>query len=144
MRANGTDIMVVVASVTDNKGTVKRLNDEVIEFSIEGEGSIVGDASIGANPRSVQWGTAPVIIRSTTKPGTIKLTAKVRNGGTHKPASTVLEWKTIPTRDSLLYQETPRRPTPEAEKINLENEKNVKEAALRKIDEVKKQQTASE
>ncbi len=144
LRANGTDMMVVIASITDKDGNVKRLNNEMIEFSIEGEGTIVGDASIGANPRAVQWGTAPVIIRSTTKSGKIKLMAKVLHPGAQKPASAVLELETLPPQESLIYKEVPGRKESGNSVHNLEQEKQLKEAALKKIDEVKKQQTASE
>ena len=98
MQANGSDMVVVIASITDSEGNVKRLNNEVIQFTIEGEGEIIGDATIGANPRIVSWGTAPVLVRSTTKAGTIKLTAQVRNPGKHKPQPCTLEWQTIPNR----------------------------------------------
>ncbi len=36
---------------------------------VEGEGEIIGDATIGANPRAVEFGSAPVLIRSTRKAG---------------------------------------------------------------------------
>ena len=63
--------MTVVAEVTDDNGNVKRLAKENILFSVEGEGTIIGDAHIGANPRAVEFGSAPVLIRSTKTPGKI-------------------------------------------------------------------------
>lgn len=57
--ADGSDFIVVVAEITDDNGNVRRLAREQVSFSVEG-GSIIGDASIGANPRLVEWGSAPV------------------------------------------------------------------------------------
>lgn len=67
--ADGSDFIVVVAEVTDDSGNVRRLAKENIVFTVEGEGRIIGDASINANPRTVEFGSAPVLIRSTRKPG---------------------------------------------------------------------------
>ena len=64
--ADGSDFVVVVCEVTDDNGNVRRLAKDQIRFTVEGEGSIIGDGTdIGANPRQVEWGTAPVLIRST-------------------------------------------------------------------------------
>ena len=46
--ADGSDFMVVVAEITDDNGNVRRLAREQVTFSVEGEGCIIGDASIGA------------------------------------------------------------------------------------------------
>lgn len=67
--ADGSDFIVVVAEVTDDSGNVRRLAKENIVFTVEGEGEIIGDATIGANPRAVEFGSAPVLIRSTRKAG---------------------------------------------------------------------------
>ncbi|MDE5919220.1 MAG: glycoside hydrolase family 2, partial [Duncaniella sp.] len=71
--ADGSDFIVVIAEVTDDNGNVRRLAKENIVFTVEGEGEIIGDASIHANPRPVEWGSAPVLIRSTRTPGEIKI-----------------------------------------------------------------------
>ena len=54
--------------MTDDSGNVRRLAKENIVFTVEGEGRIIGDASINANPRTVEFGSAPVLIRSTASP----------------------------------------------------------------------------
>ena len=56
--ADGSDFIVVVAEVTDDSGNVRRLAKENIVFTVEGEGEIIGDATIGANP--VRWSSAPL------------------------------------------------------------------------------------
>ena len=63
--ADGSDFIVVVAEITDDNGNVRRMAREHITFSVEGEGTIIGDDSNQANPRAVEWGSAPVLVRST-------------------------------------------------------------------------------
>ena len=94
--ADGSDFVVVVCEVTDDLGHVRRLAKENIRFTIEGEGEIIGDASINANPRAVEWGSAPVLIRSTKKAGSIKVKAEVQFPGTHAPTPAELEIESIP------------------------------------------------
>ena len=93
--ADGSDFVVVVCEVTDDLGHVRRLAKENIRFTIEGEGEIIGDASINANPRAVEWGSAPVLIRSTKKAGKIKIKAEVQFPGTHAPTPAELEIESI-------------------------------------------------
>ena len=85
--ADGSDFIVVVAEVTDDNGNVRRLAKENIVFTVEGEGDIIGDATIGANPRAVEFGSAPVLIRSTRKAGKIKVKARVLFEGTQAPTA---------------------------------------------------------
>ena len=94
--ADGSDFVVVVCEVTDDLGHVRRLAKENIRFTVEGEGDIIGDASINANPRAVEWGSAPVLIRSTKKAGKIKIKAEVQFPGTHAPTPAELEIESIP------------------------------------------------
>lgn len=101
--ADGSDFIVVVAEVTDDNGNVRRLAKENIVFEVEGEGEIIGDASIGANPRAVEWGSAPVLIRSTRTAGPIKIKASVQHPGTHAPTPAELVIESIPTSLPSLY-----------------------------------------
>ena len=93
--ADGSDFIVVVAEVTDDNGNVRRLAKDNIVFSVEGEGEIIGDQTIGANPRAVEWGSAPVLIRSTTKAGKIRVKAHVQFEGTHAPSAAEIEFESI-------------------------------------------------
>ena len=106
LTADGSDFVVVVAEVTDDSGNVRRLAKEDILFSVEGEGEIIGDASIGANPRAVEWGSAPVLIRSTRQAGKITVRATVLHPGTHAPTPTEITFESIPTTQRLCYEET--------------------------------------
>ncbi len=101
--ANGSDFIVVVAEVTDDSGNVRRLAKENIVFIVEGEGEIIGDESIHANPRPVEWGSAPVLIRSTRKAGKIKVKAHVQFEGTHAPTAAEIEFESVPAELPFCY-----------------------------------------
>lgn len=140
--ADGSDFIVVVAEVTDDSGNVRRLAKENIVFSVEGEGSIIGDASIGANPRAVEFGSAPVLIRSTRKAGRIKVTARVQFEGTQAPTAAELEFESVPAElpFCFLEQETAfsaaKTATSSDGKVQLTEEER-----QRVLDEVERQQT---
>ena len=94
--ADGSDFIVVVCEVTDDLGHVRRLAKENIRFTVEGEGEIIGNASICANPRAVEWGSAPILVRSTRQAGKIKIKAELQFPGTHAPTPAELEIESIP------------------------------------------------
>ena len=104
--ANGSDIVTVIASITDRQGEVRDLAKEVIVFEVEGEGEIVGDERIQANPRQVEFGTAPVLIRSTGRPGRITVRARVQFGGELAPIPAELTFESVPSTDRFLADET--------------------------------------
>ena len=103
--ANGSDIVTVIASITDRQGEVRDLAKEVIVFEVEGEGEIIGDERIQANPRQVEFGTAPVLIRSTGKAGKITVRARVLFGGELAPEPAVLTFGSLPSPDRFLADE---------------------------------------
>ena len=94
--ADGSDFMVVVAEITDDNGNVRRLAREQVAFSVEGEGEIIGDVAIGANPRLVEWGSAPCLIRSTHRAGKIRIIARPAYEGVHAPIADTLEIESVP------------------------------------------------
>lgn len=108
LTADGSDFIVVIAEVTDDNGNVRRLAKENIVFEVEGEGEIIGDASIHANPRPVEWGSAPVLIRSTRTPGKIKVKARVEFPGTHAPTPAEIELESVPASFTPLYTDERR------------------------------------
>ena len=105
LKADGSDFVTVVAAIADKSGNIKRLNNYYVKFHVEGEGRILGDAGILANPAPVKWGTAPVLIQSTLKPGKIKVTASVLFEGSQMPVSAVLELESYPAAHPLVYSE---------------------------------------
>jgi len=107
--ADGSDFIVVVAEVTDDSGNVRRLAKENVVFTVEGEGEIIGDATIGANPRAVEFGSAPVLIRSTRKAGKIKVKARVQYEGTHAPTPADIEFESVPSLLPACFTEQTRQ-----------------------------------
>jgi beta-galactosidase len=107
--ADGSDFIPVICEVTDDDGNVRRLAKEQILFSIEGEGEIIGDARIGANPRAVEFGSAPVLVRSTLTAGKIRLHARVLFEGENVPSPTYIEWESVPPLHRPIYSEKPTR-----------------------------------
>lgn len=105
--ADGSDFIPVIAEVTDDLGNVRRLAKENILFTLEGEGEIIGGNAIGANPRAVEWGSAPVLIRSTVFPGKIKVTARVLYEGEHTPKPVSLELESVLPDLMGIYCEIP-------------------------------------
>lgn len=103
LEANGSDLVTVVAAVADKHGTIKHLNNYFIHFDIEGEGRLIGDASVMANPAPVRWGTAPVLVQSTLKPGKIKVLARVLFEGSQMPISAELELESQPSSLPMVY-----------------------------------------
>jgi beta-galactosidase len=104
--ADGSDLVVVIAEITDDNGNVRRLAKENILFTVEGEATIAGNASTGANPRAVEFGSAPVLIRSTLTPGKIKIKAQVTHPGTHTPAPAEIEFESVAAGTPFNYLET--------------------------------------
>jgi len=104
--ADGSDFIVVVAEITDDNGNVRRLAREHVSFTVEGEGRIIGDASIAANPRQVEWGTAPILVRSTHQAGPIRIIARSTFEGIHAPAADTLTIESIPYEGPICYQES--------------------------------------
>lgn len=150
LRADGSDFVTVVAEVIDKNGNVKHLNNYFIQFSVEGEGRILGDTRILANPAPVKWGAAPVLIQSTTVPGRIKVKARVLYEGSQMPLSGELELTTTPSMHPLLFHPAEEALMKEqslqweAEKmpsVTLEQERSRKEANEQKLKEVERQQT---
>ena len=103
LKADGSDFVTVVAAIADKNGNIKRLNNYYVKFHVEGEGRILGDAGILANPAPVKWGTAPVLIQSTLRPGKIKITASVLFEGSQMPVSAVLELESYSAAYPLVY-----------------------------------------
>ena len=107
--ADGSDFIVVVAEITDDNGNVRRLAKDQIVFSVEGEGRIIGDASIAANPRAVEWGSAPVLIQSTNKAGKVTIIARSQWPGTYAPVADTLTIESIPYEGRQCYKEVPAK-----------------------------------
>ena len=105
LTANGSDFVLVVVSMVDQDGVVKHLNENTVKFEVEGEGAIIGDASISANPKRLDWGTAPFLVRATNKSGKIKIKASLLNEGKSTPLSGELIIESVPSENKFLFTE---------------------------------------
>jgi len=138
--ADGSDMVTVVATLVDARGTPKTLNNEVVQFSIEGEGRIIGGAEIGANPKALVGGTAPVMVQSTTTAGPIKLHARVLSKGVWTPADGELSFTSVPSPTPAVFNPKElaaldqRAPTAAPTKGSRQRDENA-------LKEVEKQQT---
>ena len=96
--ADGSDLITVIAAIADENGNIKRLNNYHIKFEIEGPGELVASKETFTNPREVQWGTAPILVRAKAQTGNIKVKASVVPNGTHTPMPAEL---IIPTTKAI-------------------------------------------
>lgn len=152
LEADGSDFVTVVAAIADRDGNIKRLNNYYIKFHIEGEGRILGSGNELANPAPVKWGTAPILVQSTLKPGKIRIVASVLFEGEQMPVSGVLEFESKPTERKLIYKESEAALLPTAfgstfaitttkSAADIEREQQVSKANAERLREVEKQQS---
>ncbi len=107
--ANGSDMVTVVASIADDDGIIKRLNNEYVQFEIEGEGRIIGENDFSINPSKVEWGTAPILVQATNKAGKIKVKAKLVFEGINKAVDGDIEFESIINEEDMIYTELPAK-----------------------------------
>lgn len=152
MNADGSDLVTVVAAVADEQGNIKRLNNYHIKFEIEGPGELVANEQTFTNPRAIQWGTAPILVRAYPQEGIIKIKASVVFHGTHTPLRAELEIKTTsathplvadPKELSLLLRGTQRNSlrSSSTHSESEEVQRLKQEISRLKLKEVEKQQT---
>lgn len=141
--ADGSDFIVVTAEVTDDSGNVKRLAKDNLFFTVEGEGKIIGDAQIGANPRAVEFGSAPVLIRSTKTPGKIKVNVRMLYEGAHSATPAEIEFESISSAHSFVYleEEGGKNLKSSQTQTNKSGQPLTDEEIKKALDEVEKQQT---
>lgn len=116
--ADGSDVVTVIAELVDKNGVVRRLNNFEVNFSIDGEGRLIGETTA-----SLWWGTAPILVQSTLKLGKVHVIASMKYEGTVLPLSGELEFETIANPKQELYSES------ESKLLNIGNSKT--EAAVR-------------
>ncbi|MFV0248280.1 MAG: glycoside hydrolase family 2 TIM barrel-domain containing protein [Tenacibaculum sp.] len=122
--ANGSDFVPVIASIIDDNGNVKRLNKGSVKFKVEGEGSIIGGPNIMANPVSVEWGTAPVLIKSTLTPGDIVVKASMLYEGLNTPIRAEITFVSVKPSVNMLYDEKPETASDNSETRVFSQNKN--------------------
>ena len=103
--ADGSDLVTVIAEVVDERGDVKRLNNHLVRFSIEGEGELLEGDSIGVNPVRTIWGTAPILLRATATPGKIRIKAEVLGEGIQAIEDGEITLETVASTMKFVYRE---------------------------------------
>jgi len=103
--ANGSDIVTVIAKLVDQNGNVKRLGEEEIVFEISGEGSMIAENESWANPRKIEWGTAPCLIQSTVSAGKITIKAHTLYEGENTALPATMTFESVPSSLPLLFSE---------------------------------------
>ncbi len=142
LTADGSDFIVVVAEITDDNGNVKRLAKDNIFFTVEGEGRIIGDGdNIMANPRIVEWGSAPILVQATDTPGKITITARSYYEGTYAPTADTLTIESKPAALPMCYTEKPdKKAVSSRQNITDNKQKMTEEERQRTLEEVSRQQ----
>ena len=83
-KADGADMVLFQVEVVDKQGRRCPLDDRMVDFQLEGEATWIGgiatkkssDNYVGATSLPVECGINRVLVRTTTKAGNIRLTAK--------------------------------------------------------------------
>lgn len=144
-------MITVIAEVVDKHGNVKRLNNSVVRFDIEGEGRLLGGEVTGVNPQKIEWGSAAALIQATHKAGKIKVTAAMDIPGQARPLEGVLEFESTQSSKREIYAEKERKAaanhvrSEKSKAGHSELEKEItklrKEINQLKVKEVERQQT---
>ena len=95
--ANNADWVRVYAHICDARGTTYPYGDDMVTFKAEGEGALIGDETIFANPVRAEAGIATCLVRTTGTAGMI--TVRASAPGLEK-AST--EFQSKPERTPVL------------------------------------------
>ncbi|VGO17938.1 Beta-galactosidase [Pontiella desulfatans] len=133
--ADGSDLVPVRATVVDENGYTKVLASEEVYLEIEGAGELVGD-----NPMKTSFGVATILVRATTQPGGIKVTAH-SNG----LESGSIGFDTKPAKKALLFEEAyavaSKKPAPKGAVVIVQSAASELPTDVKKLqDELKKAQ----
>ena len=75
--ADSNDILMAYARIVDKKGTTVSNTKNLVQFSVKGNASVIGDnADINANPMFTEYGVAPALLKAGNTAGTITVYAK--------------------------------------------------------------------
>lgn len=114
-------------------------------FTVTGEGSLIGnEAGINANPRAVEWGSAPMLLQSTRRTGKIHVHAEVQFPGVYAPQAADLDLTSVPYDGDFCFTPCPQSSKTESA---VESHRPGQSQALsdqqkqKILDEVSRQQT---
>lgn len=152
LKADGSDIVTLIAEVADAEGNIKRLSNYSVRFTIEGEGRILTENGDQEHWTKVQWGSAPVLVQATHKAGVIKVTAEIQGEGVNAIAPCTIQLESVADGMKHLYQEAPTNTqvvnrqkadnrSSQAEKLlKQENEELKRKIAAYELEKVERQQ----
>ena len=111
--ADGSELVVAVATLTDPDGTPKHLATERIRFAVEGPAEIVDTEAHTLNPQYTRYGEAVVLLRLGTTPGKVTLRAEIDRPGRHVTGAAALTFTTKPSPIPLICDKpAPLAPSP--------------------------------
>jgi beta-galactosidase len=73
--ADGADWLRVYAHIVDSRGMTYPYSDDYVTFTVSGEGTVINDERILANPVRAEAGIATALVQMTTTPGSVTVTA---------------------------------------------------------------------
>ena len=76
MVADGADWIRVYAHICDARGTTYPFGEDEVTFRVSGEGKVIGDAELLANPMRAQAGIATGLVQATSQAGAIVVEAQ--------------------------------------------------------------------
>lgn len=103
LKADGADVVTVIVEMVDKEGVVKRLSNASVKFTVSGEAELLGDETNGRNPVTMQWGSAPALIRATATPGAIKIKAEILGEGVHAIAPAEIVYYSTKAVERFIY-----------------------------------------
>jgi beta-galactosidase len=104
--ADGSDIVTVIAKLVDPNGNVKRMGEEEVVFEVSGEGKMIAENESWANPRKIEWGTAPCLVQSTTIAGKITVKAHTLYEGINIALPASITFESVASPQPMLFDET--------------------------------------
>lgn len=83
LKADGSDLVMIYCKVMDEDGNVTPMtaDHQLIRFEVGGEGKIIGDQTIGANPIKPVLGQTGILVQATRKAGKIFIKAALEHPG---------------------------------------------------------------
>lgn len=110
--ADGSDVVTVVATLTDAAGTVRRLSSGSVRFHVFGAAEAVHPGAPAPALSRMQWGEAAALVRMSTAPGPVRVIAEYVPSGALTPTGAVIDFESRPAPQAFLGDETRRTGTP--------------------------------
>lgn len=141
LRADGSDIAVVIAELIDDEGNVKHLNNDFVRFSIKGEGRLLENEP--SKLHKLNWGSAPILVQSTSKPGEITIKAELETQGSCVAQPAEITITSICTDEKFIAEESEIRSASDnrhASSNNIAIKKRFSKEVQQELEKVYRQQ----